>query len=173
MCPEGVLRNAKLLMTIVSEMTRRLGIFIAVMIGIVGGVGAFTFQYAEGFSYFSTDPRACVNCHVMQPHYDSWQKNVHHAWAKCVDCHLPHEGLPKLIAKADNGWRHSKAFTLDDYPDPIKIVPRNAQILQDNCIRCHGEMVGPIAAVHVGTQHDAQANSCVQCHSDVGHGARN
>ena len=31
------------------------------------GVGAFTFQYGEGLSYFSTDPDACANCHIMRP----------------------------------------------------------------------------------------------------------
>ncbi len=34
---------------------------IAILLGVLGGVGAITFQYAEGFSYFSSDPRACVN----------------------------------------------------------------------------------------------------------------
>jgi hypothetical protein len=27
------------------------------------------------FSYLSTDPRACVNCHVMNPQYDAWLKS--------------------------------------------------------------------------------------------------
>ena len=38
---------------------------LAVLTGTVAGVGAFTFHYGEGLSYFSTDPRACKNCHVM------------------------------------------------------------------------------------------------------------
>ncbi len=38
---------------------------LAALVGTVAGLGAYTFRYAEGFSYFSTDPRACNNCHVM------------------------------------------------------------------------------------------------------------
>ena len=37
-------------------------LLLAVLVGVPVGVGAFTFVYAKGFSYLSTDPRACVNC---------------------------------------------------------------------------------------------------------------
>ena len=42
-------------------------ILLTGLLGIPVGVGAFTFVYAKGFSYLSPDPRACVNCHVMNP----------------------------------------------------------------------------------------------------------
>ena len=87
----------------------------------MGGLGAFTFRYAEGLSYFSADPRACVNCHIMRDEYASWQHSAHHAVATCVTCHLPHPFVPKYWAKAVNGWNHSKAFTLQDYPEHIRI----------------------------------------------------
>jgi cytochrome c nitrite reductase small subunit len=137
------------------------------MLGVVVGVGTFTFSYGEGLSYFSTDPRACVNCHIMQNEYDSWQKASHHTAAKCVDCHLPHEMIPKYLAKADNGYRHSKAFTLMDFPEPIRITPRNARALQQNCLRCHGEMVHDI----ISSGLHGQGMDCVHCHAGVGHGA--
>src|SRR4051812_22832611 len=80
---------------------------LCVAVGIAAGISAFTFRYAEGLSYLSPDPRACVNCHIMRSEYDSWQKSSHHTAAVCIDCHLPHEFIPKYIAKAENGWRHS------------------------------------------------------------------
>ena len=40
---------------------------LSILLGVPAGVGAFTFVYAKGFSYMSSDPRACVNCHVMKP----------------------------------------------------------------------------------------------------------
>jgi nitrite reductase (cytochrome c-552) len=43
--------------------------FVAIVLGAFAGLGAFTFRYAEGFSYFSTDPRACKNCHIMNEQY--------------------------------------------------------------------------------------------------------
>jgi cytochrome c nitrite reductase small subunit len=142
--------------------------------GALAGLGAFTFWYGEGASYFSTDPRACVNCHIMSPQYDSWQKSSHHAAAGCIDCHLPHELGPKLVAKADNGFRHSWAFTFQDVPmlaspEPIRITPRNTRILQDNCLACHADFVHPLLEGST-TAHDAIR--CVHCHSDVGHGPR-
>ena len=75
-------------------------IVVAAALGAVLGMGAFTFRYAEGLSYFSTDPRACKNCHIMNDEYASWTKSVHHATAKCIDCHLPQEFVPKYLAKA-------------------------------------------------------------------------
>ena len=142
---------------------------LAILLGVCLGVGLFTFRYAEGLSYFSTDPRACANCHIMNDEYASWQKGPHHGAARCVDCHLPHEGLSKLIAKGENGYHHSKGFTLQDFHEPILIKSKNSGILQENCLRCHGEFVHEIVA---GSTTDRDAVRCVHCHRGVGHGAR-
>ncbi|HEY0992014.1 MAG TPA: cytochrome c nitrite reductase small subunit, partial [Kofleriaceae bacterium] len=112
-------------------------VVLAVVAGAVIGLIGFTFHYAEGLSYFSTDPKACANCHIMRSQYDGWQKASHHGVATCVDCHLPHTFLAKYVAKASNGWHHSKGFTLQDFEEPIRIKPRNSDILQHNCLRCH------------------------------------
>ena len=140
---------------------------LAVLSGILLGIGGFTFYYAEGFSYFSTDPAACVNCHIMRPQFESWQKASHQISATCVDCHLPHEGLMKWIAKADNGYRHSKGFTFQDFHEPIRIGEGNSRLLQDNCLRCHGDLVQEIVAESTSDPGDLR---CVHCHRDVGHG---
>jgi cytochrome c nitrite reductase small subunit len=141
----------------------------AAALGAVLGMGAFTFRYAEGLSYFSADPRACKNCHIMNDEYDSWTKGAHHAAAKCVDCHLPHDFVPKYLAKAENGYHHSKGFTFQDFHEPILIKPKNAAILQANCLRCHADFVHDI--VRGGTTRE-DAVGCVHCHRNVGHGAR-
>jgi hypothetical protein len=70
-----------------AQMFKRGSALLVALWGLLGGIGAYTFHYAEGFSYFSTDPRACVNCHIMNPQYDSWQNSSHHTVASCVDCH--------------------------------------------------------------------------------------
>jgi len=142
---------------------------LAVVAGLAVGTGAFTFHYGEGLAYFSSDPAACVNCHIMQPQHDSWMKASHHQAAGCVDCHLPVALLPKLLAKASNGWRHSKGFTLGGFHEPVLIKPGNSHILQENCLRCHGEMVHGLVA---GARTDADAVACVHCHAGVGHGDR-
>lgn len=147
----------------------KFGMVIALFFGGLTGLGSYTFHYGEGLSYFSTDPRACANCHIMNDEYDSWQKAGHHQAAKCVDCHLPHDFIPKYIAKADNGWRHSKAFTLQNFHEPIQITPRNSDILQANCIRCHEDFVHElVSGSKLPTRDSVQ---CVHCHQNVGHGA--
>ena len=138
---------------------------LSVMAGVLIGVSAYTFQFAEGLSYFSNDPAACANCHIMREHLDSWQKSSHHARAVCNDCHTPPELAAKLWTKADNGWNHSVKFTLQSFREPIRIRPVNARRLQDNCIRCHGEFVAEIHAP--GAEAD-----CLRCHGGVGHGPR-
>lgn len=59
---------------------------IAVLLGSAAGLGGYTFVYAEGGSYFSDNPSACANCHIMQSHLDAWSKSSHKAVAGCNDC---------------------------------------------------------------------------------------
>ena len=141
---------------------------LAVLIGTAAGVGGYTLIYAEGLSYMSSDPKVCVNCHIMQPQYDSWQKSSHHAVAGCVECHLPHDFVGKWTAKALNGYHHSPAFPLQNCDEPITIKRPNARILQDSCLACHGALLHP-------TMVDGRADdavNCVHCHSSVGHSER-
>jgi cytochrome c nitrite reductase small subunit len=148
----------------------RRGLWIAVALaGLALGLSAFTFRYAEGLSYFSTDPRACANCHIMNDQFASWSRGPHHGDAGCVDCHLPHATVAKYVAKALNGYHHSKGFTLQDFHEPILIKAHNAEILQENCLRCHEELVHDVAAAGGSPEREVR---CVHCHRNVGHGAR-
>jgi len=140
---------------------------VAACAAVLAGLGAATLRYAEGASYLSADPAACANCHIMQAQYESWQKASHHGVATCVDCHLPHDFVGRYLAKARNGWNHSKAFTLQDFPEPIRITPRNAEILQQTCLACHGDLVHGLAP---GGRDPARELVCVHCHATVGHG---
>ena len=145
-----------------------LPLVFAVLFGALIGVGIFTFGYGKGHAYLSNDPQACAQCHIMQDQYDSWLKGSHHAHAACNDCHLPDAFAGKWLAKADNGFFHSWAFTFQDFHEPIQIKERNLKILQDNCIACHRSMVWQMPIERV----TGEALSCFQCHQSVGHGAR-
>ena len=142
-------------------------VLLGVLTGVLLGVGGYTFFYAHGLSYLSSDPQTCVNCHIMRPQYESWLKASHHAVAKCVDCHLPHDFVGKYLAKAENGWNHSREFTLQDFHEPIRIKSKNAAILQANCLACHGDVVHELVG---GVNGDPDEVQCVHCHSGVGHG---
>jgi cytochrome c nitrite reductase small subunit len=143
-------------------------IVLSILLGLLLGIGGYTFLYAEGLSYMSDDPKVCVNCHIMQPQYDSWQKASHHAVAACVDCHLPHGFVGKYFAKAENGYNHSKEFTLQDFHEPIMLKATSRRILVENCLHCHGDLVHDQVAL-VGD--DPEALRCLYCHRSVGHGA--
>ena len=139
------------------------------LVGIIGaiiGLGSYTFAYAEGASYFSNDPEACVNSHVMQEVYDGWNNGSHKAVAGCNDCHTPHTFPAKYVSKGINGWNHSVAFTTGNFPEPIRITELNRHVAYDNCLYCHGELVTAISHEDSETPTD-----CLKCHNGVGHGS--
>jgi cytochrome c nitrite reductase small subunit len=149
-----------------SRFRRALPWVLSVALGMLLGSSVFVLSYAEGLSYFSNDPEACANCHVMQPLYDTWQRSPHVDVAGCNDCHTPHDVARKYLSKARNGWNHSVAFTLQNFDEPIQIKPFNAVILEENCRECHEDLVNQITG-HYGAED--QEPDCVRCHRDVGH----
>lgn len=56
-------------------------VVLGTAIGLIIGVGGYTFIYARGYSYLTNDPAACANCHVIQDYYNAWQKSSHHSVA--------------------------------------------------------------------------------------------
>lgn len=141
---------------------------IALFVGAAAGIGGYAFFYAEGFSYLSSEPKVCANCHIMQAQYDSWQKAGHHHVAVCNDCHLPRGFVAQYATKALNGFNHAKAYTLQNFVEPIVAKPFNAGIVQENCLACHRNLVQD-AVMARGPGEEA---SCVHCHPDAGHGER-
>jgi len=140
----------------------------AVVFGMLGGIGAFTFGYGEGWAYMVDNPASCANCHIMQGHYDSWQNSSHKHVATCNDCHLSHHPIGKFITKADNGFFHSLAFTTGDFPEPIRIKERNKRVTQNACLHCHSDFVHSMLPERPG----GDMLQCVHCHSSVGHAHR-
>jgi cytochrome c nitrite reductase small subunit len=141
-------------------------VIIAIALGMLIAVGGYTFVYAKGYSYVTNDPAACANCHIMDNHYRAWMKSSHRAVAMCNDCHTPPGLVPKYATKALNGFNHSLAFTTGRFPEPIRITPRNADVTEQACRKCHAEVTSAIE----GAVHDATARlSCARCHATVGH----
>ena len=149
-------------------MSRWLLPLTAVLIGVAIGIGSFTFVYAEGYSYLTSDPSACANCHIMEPQYSSWMKSSHRSVAVCNDCHTPPGLIPKYMTKAQNGFWHSFYFTTGRFPDPIRITERNQQVTEMACRKCHAEITSAIDPAHTTTA-AAGGLSCTKCHNDVGH----
>lgn len=148
-------------------MRRASVLFLAVVSGVLVGLGAYTFVYAKGYSYLTNDPAACANCHIMRDHFSAWTRSSHHAVAVCNDCHTPPGLIPKYVTKARNGFWHSFYFTTGRYPDPLRITDRNHTIAELTCRKCHGEMTASIDPVRAAG--DDRGPSCTRCHSTVGH----
>lgn len=154
---------------------------LVALCGFAIGIALFTFDYAEGLSYLSNDPNACINCHVMQAQYDGWLHGSHHSNATCNDCHVPHDSLAhKYYVKAEHGYRHSKGFTFNDFHEPIQIKASSRAVVAENCLRCH-ETIAEDTFVHTasrktnaqGVAHDViEAADCLHCHVRVGHGPK-
>jgi cytochrome c nitrite reductase small subunit len=142
-------------------------VVLAVLAGLVIGLGTYTFIYAKGYSHLTNDPAACTNCHVMQAQYDAWIKSSHRLAATCNDCHTPHNFIGKYAVKANNGYWHSLYFTSGRYPDTIEITKFDHQVTENACRRCHESIT---AAIDGNVAHgNAEGLQCTRCHSSVGH----
>ena len=145
----------------------RLAITTAVSVGVMVGIGMYTFLYAKGYSYFTNDPRACANCHLMRDHYVAWTRASHRSVAVCNDCHTPPGLVPKYLTKAQNGFWHSFYFTTGRFRDPLRITARNHNVTERACRTCHTELTTLIDPVQ---SHTGRAGlACTRCHEDVGH----
>jgi cytochrome c nitrite reductase small subunit len=138
---------------------------LAISLGLLIGIGLFTFGYARGASYMTDDPAACVNCHVMRDQFQGWMKSSHGKVAVCNDCHTPPGFIAKYTTKAVNGFFHSLAFTTQHFPDEIRITERNYKVTEKACLKCHEDIVTGIRGIR-GHREDV---SCIRCHETVGH----
>jgi cytochrome c nitrite reductase small subunit len=53
------------------------------------------------------------------------------------------------------------AFTMGGYPDVIRARPQSAEVVEENCRRCHADLVDDIS--------HGRDVACVRCHASVGH----
>lgn len=134
-------------------------------VGLALGIGGYTFAYSRAYSYATSDPAACANCHSMSQYYAGWMGGPHHAAAVCIDCHAPHELAGKYATKASDGLRHSFYFTVGRYPDVPQITTKDREVVERACRSCHADIVQAID-FHPG--HSAGI-SCLHCHPDAGH----
>lgn len=107
----------------------------------------------------SESPEFCGSCHVLQPEYESWFHSGHHR-IKCVDCHLPNDNLANhLIQKTLEGVKDSVAFHTGRIPETIRISTHGAEVVQQNCQRCHAEIISRVTI----------DRRCWDCHRRISH----
>ena len=151
--------------------------YAAIFVFLVAiGVFAYVVHISKALSYLSADPKACINCHVMNTQYATWQHSSHAQTAGCVDCHLPRDNMVnKYIAKAKDGYNHTVAFTFNTYKNAIKISDDGAKRVQENCISCHASINANVVSNSYLNHKDddpsvATGRRCWECHKEVPHG---
>ncbi len=141
--------------------------------GLIVGLAGLLFYISNAASYLSDEPETCVNCHVMIPHYATWQRGSHGRDAVCNDCHVPHDNFVRKYAfKAMDGMRHATVFTLRTEPHAIRIKEAGIVEVQRNCIRCHVEQIRPVSVINVSDKKDIEEGGrlCWDCHENTPHG---
>lgn len=148
----------------------------AIIMGAMIGISLYAFYTSNAVSYLSDDPATCVNCHIMAPEYATWQHSSHREKAVCNDCHVPHNNaLNKWYFKAKDGIRHATIFTARAEPQTIFIKEAGIKVVQDNCVRCHSDLVTD-AKLLVQTEvfhNKFKDRLCWECHREVPHGRVN
>jgi len=138
-------------------------------------MGVHLVQESKATSYLSSDATACINCHVMESYYATWQHSSHAQRATCVECHLPVDNyIDKYASKSRDGWNHSVAFTLNTYKKRMLITDDGARRVQENCIRCHSAqsrtLIKNVDRYHAFDTEALGGRKCWDCHRLVPHG---
>jgi cytochrome c nitrite reductase small subunit len=144
-----------------------------IVLGVIVGLGVFIVHISKAPSYLSDNPETCINCHVMYPQYASWMHSSHSAWATCSDCHVPHDNFFRTYYfKASDGARHATIFTARAEPQVIRIKKAGVNVVQENCIRCHIDLVQMTSLVETTgrSARMGEGKLCWECHDEVPHG---
>lgn len=149
------------------------------LLAIFVGLFSYIFYISRAYSYLSDKPETCVNCHIMIPQYTTWQHSSHSRVANCNDCHVPHNNvIRKYLFKAADGMRHATIFTLRMEPQVITIKEAGKNVVQENCIRCHQELIykvnlGKKDICNVSNHCSNDGRLCWDCHREIPHGRVN
>ncbi len=157
-----------------NKIIKRISISVFVIALIFFG---YVVNLSEMPSYLSKDPKACINCHVMNTQYATWEHSAHGvAGVSCIECHLPSDSfIEKYYAKAVDGWNHSVAFTMDNYDPALTISDYGAERVQKNCMSCHSSLASGIIS-NADNYHNFDSpfvetgRKCWDCHKSVPHG---
>lgn len=149
---------------------------VIILLGTLVGIGVLLIRASNAHSYLSDEPETCINCHVMYSEYSSWTHSSHREVAVCNDCHVPQDNVfRKYFFKASDGLRHATIFTARAEPQVIKIKKAGIGVVQENCIRCHYDLLSMVNAITVtGKNHETgQGSRCWDCHRETPHGTVN
>lgn len=153
-------------------------VILIILTGIIVGLGALFMYLLRMHTYImGDDPAACVNCHIMSPYYATWSHSSHARNATCNDCHVPHSSVAaKYIFKGIDGMKHVGYFVTHSEHQAIKAEDSSAEVIMDNCIRCHTQLNTEFVKTgkidYMQAKRD-EGKACWDCHRNVPHGGVN
>lgn len=103
-------------------------------------LGVFAAICAGAAEYYTARPAFCGSCHIMDPYYRSWARDVHGAklGARCVDCHYAPGEQHTLKAKFKGLSQVTSYFSGRAGASRPRAHVDNASCLT---ARCHGDNV--------------------------------
>lgn len=163
---------------ITSLFSYRQKVGLLVLAGVLVGLGAMFMYLLRAHTYFIGDnPSACVNCHIMTPYYATWSHSSHGRDATCNDCHVPHQNMVmKYGFKAMDGLKHTAYFVAHSERQAILAETMSAEVIMDNCIRCHTQLNQEFVKtgrIDYMMAKRGEGKACWDCHRNVPHGGMN
>ena len=161
-----------------SKISYRQKVTLSVLCGVIVGLTGLFFYLLRMHTYIiGDDPAACINCHIMSPYYATSAHSAHARNTTCNDCHVPNNNMAAHYAfKGMDGMKHVAYFVTFSERQSIEAEDASAEVIMDNCIRCHKQLnqefvnTGRIDYMEAKR---GEGKACWDCHRDVAHMNKN
>lgn len=161
-----------------SKISYRQKVTLSVLCGVIVGLTGLFFYLLRMHTYIiGDDPAACINCPIMSPYYATWAHSAHARNTTCNDCHVPNNNMAAHYAfKGMDGMKHVAYFVTFSERQSIEAEDASAEVIMDNCIRCHKQLnqefvnTGRIDYMEAKR---GEGKACWDCHRDVAHMNKN
>ena len=152
--------------------------FALVVTGVITGLVLLFLYLLRMHTYIvGDDPAACVNCHIMTPYYATWSHSSHARNTTCKDCHVPNNNMAAHYGfKGIDGMKHVAYFVTHSEHQAIRAEDASAEVIMDNCIRCHRQLNTEFVKtgrIDYMMAKRGEGMACWDCHRNVPHGGMN
>jgi cytochrome c nitrite reductase small subunit len=106
----------------------------------------------------------CGRCHAMDFQIDSYLHSSHRLEPSCGDCHDPQGLVSGSAYAAFTGTRDVYRVVTGTIPSEIKATAISKKVLQNNCLKCHEEILH-----YVGDTSMNGGHYCFDCHRGIVH----
>jgi nitrate/TMAO reductase-like tetraheme cytochrome c subunit len=138
-------------------------------------LGAFLFLILVTIAlagWYTSRPKFCNSCHIMEPYYRSWQASAHKN-VSCIECHFEPGFGGEVRGKMAGLVQLAKYVTQTQGPRPVAEVP-DASCLRSGChdtrllsgrVDFHG--IPFDHTPHLGEGRRGKKLRCTSCHSQI------